>query len=69
MPVFDDFGQMSALLGIEGNQKEVVEDEELRFFEFLQLRLDCPFVLAIFRVPISLEAFAYRTRMPALQAS
>lgn len=40
---------MSALLGVEGNQEEVIEDEELCFFEFFQLRLDCSFVFCDFQ--------------------
>ena len=41
--------RVCALLGIKGNQKEVVEDEQLRFFEFLQLCFDCSFVFGYFQ--------------------
>ena len=34
------------------------------FFEFLQLRLDCPFVFGGFQSSHQFEAFAYRTRTP-----
>ena len=69
MAVFDDFRKVCAFLGVERHQKEIVEDQELRFSSFLSSVSIVPLFLAIFRVPISLDAFAYSTRIPALHAS
>ena len=53
--------QVCAPLASRGTRKRSSRMSSCVFFEFLQLCFDCSFVLAIFRAPISLEAFAYRT--------
>ena len=69
MPVFDYVQQYGTFLCVKRDKEQVVKNQKLTAFDFLEFGFKAVPDFCTFSAPRSFAALPYRVRMPRLQAS